>query len=284
MGRELPSGITNWLEDSPLCSRFSHAQIDTSGIPLNARLIGYMSAHTWNFPSNIISLLPSLQHIPLAGSGIDSFTWRPSSTGKYSLKHTIEALALPAPPAPWYQLVWNSLSIPRHRVILWLAVLNKLPTLDSQSMAYKHILNHCTLCLFSGESLNHIFFSCSFTAPIWSHLQNTCGFYTRSQWNDFIFWASHHWSSKSIANAINKLALSASLYHIWVERNSRIFQDISSNQNTVLLKITNSIRERLLPLSLKDGVAARRARQAWDLPSSFIRPPPRPPDEPPLQP
>ncbi|XP_059658744.1 uncharacterized protein LOC132305074 [Cornus florida] len=205
-------------------------------------------------------LLPSLNHLPPPGSGIDSFTCRPSLNGKYSLKHTIEALASPTPPAPWYQLVWNSLSIPRHWVILWLAVLNKLPTLDSNSMAYKHIPNHCTLCLSSGESLNHIFFSCSFTAPIWSYLQNACSFYTRSQWIDFIFWASRHWSSKSIANAINKLALSTSIYHIWAERNSRIFKDISSSQNSILFKITTSIRERLLPLSFKDGVAAQRVR------------------------
>ena len=46
----------------------------------------------------------------------------------------------------WHRLLWTSLYIPRHAIVSWMAILNKLPTLDRMISWGLVIDGNCKLC------------------------------------------------------------------------------------------------------------------------------------------
>lgn len=59
----------------------------------------------------------------------------------------------------WHSYVWNTLTIPKHRFILWLAAIDKLKTetrLDRMGIFATDCL--CPFCGLTPETVNHLFF------------------------------------------------------------------------------------------------------------------------------
>ncbi|XP_059629764.1 uncharacterized protein LOC132272680 [Cornus florida] len=133
----------------------------------------------------------------------------------------------------------------------------------------------CLLCQSADESHDHIFFFCTFTNPIWRFLQSKCRLHVvPNSWVDFINWVSHQWRGRNLENLINKLVLSTTVNQIWMERNERAFTNQRKSQNRVLNRSMELVKWRLLSISVKDSPSARRIVLDWDLPQSFIKPPP----------
>ncbi|XP_059669136.1 uncharacterized protein LOC132314275 [Cornus florida] len=198
----------------------------------------------WNFPPALlfaISELNSIQQpVPLRK---DKLIWTVSPSGSFSLKHTISHIMDHDTLVPWYNLVWHTVSIPRMKFNMWLAIQSRLPTLDSRAMV--HHGNTCVLCGIENESHSHLFFRCDFSAPLWKFIQARCRFYNYFlTWEDLILWISSQWKSNSSISILRKIPLSALVYHTWKERNNRIFRGNPSTQNRVLTK-TSSLSTRL---------------------------------------
>ncbi|XP_059636916.1 uncharacterized protein LOC132279015 [Cornus florida] len=209
---------------------------------------------------------------------VDSSVWAPSSTGSFSISHTIDWLSTQQQQKSWTHLIWNNFSIPRCKFSLWLAVQNRLPTLDHSCMRSFQGSRTCPLCNLVEESYNHLFFACSFTRPIWISLQHKGRFhFSPSSWTELVDGVSTRWSRRDLGSSVNKLLFSTTVNKIRLERNNWIFNNRKSSQMTVFREITALIREKLLTLSVKDSLLARRLKLDWDLPA-FIRPPPEPPD------
>ncbi|XP_059650448.1 uncharacterized protein LOC132296253 [Cornus florida] len=79
-------------------------------------------------------------------------------------------------------------------------------------------------------------------------------------------------------SSTSKLALAALVYNIWMERNRIIFQRKFQYQNTLLHQTLDIIRMKLISSAVTDSPSTRRVNEEWDLPSSIIRPPAKPPD------
>ena len=63
----------------------------------------------------------------------------------------------------WHRLVWNPFVVPKHAVITWLAILNRLPTVDRLKAWGIDKDGLCTLCKQEQESRDHLFFECSYS-------------------------------------------------------------------------------------------------------------------------
>ncbi|XP_059670944.1 uncharacterized protein LOC132316489 [Cornus florida] len=132
-----------------------------------------------------------------------------------------------------------------------------------------------------NESHNHLFFQCSFHSPIWTFIQARCGFHVRpSCWNELVAWASHHWkkNASDYRSSISRLAFAAFVYNVWCERNRRIFQRKRISSNSLLSRIIESVRLKLMADPPMDSPVNRSILTNWDIPWSILRPPPRPPD------
>ncbi|XP_059654741.1 uncharacterized protein LOC132301510 [Cornus florida] len=184
------------------------------------------------------------------------------------------------PTLPWTHLVWFKSSIPKHSFTLWVAIQQKLPTLDRRCTA--HINSTiCILCNAEPESYDHLFFSCSFVQPLWKFLQARCGFYIQPiSWTQLIAWASFHCRgiSDHHSNTVSKMTLASLVYNIWIERNMRIFKRNARSANSLLHITLEAIRSKILSSTISDTFIVNRVATEWELPESVIRPAKKPPD------
>ncbi|KAK4411703.1 putative ribonuclease H protein [Sesamum angolense] len=132
-----------WHQQGPLSIAFPRGP-EVTGWPLNSFLSRALQHGHWSWPnhndpdiSEIVSQLPLVhQNSP------DTIMWRHPS-GQFSVKSATELIQPPKDRVVWHGLLQGRYKIPRHNFILWLAILEKLSTLD------KHWISRGTMVVFS---------------------------------------------------------------------------------------------------------------------------------------
>ncbi|XP_048494355.1 uncharacterized protein LOC125494685 [Beta vulgaris subsp. vulgaris] len=119
----------------------------------------------------------------------------------------------------WDKLVWNRLSIPKHIMICWLAMHQRMRTSDLLVKLGVLEENKCMLCADGMESHNHLFFQCSYSSKclelvkVWLHLSSAQDLLQR-QW---------YFLQKSRRTGLQKKFIAAIfsglIYSIWWARN-----------------------------------------------------------------
>lgn len=139
-------------------------------------------------------------------------------------------------------IVWHKHYIPRYSFILWLAMHKRLPTSELLRAHSNHIHSYCPLCNSALETLEHLFFSCSYSSVVitavmavgnWSNvpvdLENLIGFIEQFQ-------------GRKMHLEILKLILATPLYKIWGSRNSKIHEGTLIPPHELTKDITNLIK------------------------------------------
>jgi hypothetical protein len=87
----------------------------------------------------------------------------------------------------WWKLMWFPLAIPKQAFILWLVMQDRLLTGDRLcKMGYKGNVQ-CVYCHNQIESMEHLFFECSFSYRIWKFLMKRCNVINPStKWGEII--------------------------------------------------------------------------------------------------
>ncbi|KAL0453172.1 UNVERIFIED_CONTAM: hypothetical protein Slati_1295300 [Sesamum latifolium] len=144
--------------------------------------------------------------------------------------------------------------IPRHRFILWLAILGKLATLDKPWL--HHLGSSCVLCSTDDlESHEHLFFSCPFASSCLCEVQRLVRFHwPYRNWVTAVHWASRRWRGKHVVNASFRALLASLVYHVWQERNARIFRRTSRTPLDIARVVVNEIRELIISKELPHTV------------------------------
>ncbi|XP_074278526.1 uncharacterized protein LOC141602112 [Silene latifolia] len=141
----------------------------------------------------------------------------------------------------WAPLVYDKGCHPKHSFIGMLAMQDKLPSIERLISRGIMLINRCSLCLRQCESISHLFFTCEFSAQVWGivaarlHLQGVI-FYLHATVNILL---------TARRNSLHNAGLLASIYYIWKERNSRIFQGIASSPEDLSSKIVCMVTRRL---------------------------------------
>ncbi|GAV72015.1 zf-RVT domain-containing protein, partial [Cephalotus follicularis] len=86
----------------------------------------------------------------------------------FSFKSAWEAIRAQHPEAPWAKIVWFPGAIPRHSFCMWLTFHKAHTTLDKLQRLGIVQSSQCPFNCGHNESLNQLFFECSFTKAIWS--------------------------------------------------------------------------------------------------------------------
>ncbi|XP_059645978.1 uncharacterized protein LOC132289645 [Cornus florida] len=162
----------------------------------------------------------------------------------------MEYFTLPSLVFAWDHLIWFKHYIPKHGCTVWLALKERLATLDTKPVMKKHYTNACYLCLAQEESVDHIFFKYQYSSKIWEFIQHAAGFYIKpDSWKDLIAWCATTWKQDHFTT--HKLLLSSAIYFIWQERNARVFRNKSSPTTKAIHLIKGYIRARFASLKLK---------------------------------
>lgn len=111
--------------------------------------------------------------------------------GKYSIQKMYLHLRQNANSVAWKRIVCNSKASPKSTLFMWLALQNRLATKERLLKWNMQIASDCVLCQSQLETLEHLFFECSFSAGIWRSVLNKLGVSRVIQsWQREIYWAA----------------------------------------------------------------------------------------------
>ena len=131
--------------------------------------------------------------------------------------------------------------------MLWLATQGRLRTFDRlQSTTIDDQI--CKLCNNLPESHDHLFFKCRFSSQVWHLIQDRAHKQWPSlPWNGLLEWTSHRYKdARTVNDLIGPLIFTASIYHVWQERNRRTFQSHARQVPNVVDDIFQQIRDLLM--------------------------------------
>ncbi|KAL0282460.1 UNVERIFIED_CONTAM: hypothetical protein Sradi_7260000 [Sesamum radiatum] len=135
----------NWILHYRLRKTTLWTFTGSTGLPLDALLSSVIQHGQWSWPAisdaefnEVSSQLP-----PIHPNSPDEITWRLNS-GKFTVQSAIELFQPHTNQVEWHGLLQGRYKIPRHSFILWLAIMEKLSTMDKAWLS--HGDNGCVFC------------------------------------------------------------------------------------------------------------------------------------------
>lgn len=103
------------------------------------------------------------------------------------------------------------------------------------------------LCNAAMETEDHLFLDCIFSTGIWKGLILKLGLVRNLQpsWDEEIIWCVQNFSGSDCISLVKRLVLNGFIYHIWQERNQRVFKATSNSQDQVSLLMVQDVRMKL---------------------------------------
>ena len=189
----------------------------------------------------------------------------------FTIKKVWNVIRSPSQRVPWAHLVWFRHHVPRHSFLLWLALRGRLATQD-RLLSYGLVSDiKCYLCLGNVEDHNHLFFECAFSRRVWTPIATMCDLSTSVYvWETLWPRLSSHIQGFSLLSTIRRLALGASLYYIWQERNSRKHGHTSCNERRIATAIIDTIRNKLNGASFPLNRENLHLTHLWLLPDTLL--------------
>ncbi|KAK9705546.1 hypothetical protein RND81_07G065300 [Saponaria officinalis] len=128
--------------------------------------------------------------------------------------------------------------VPSHAIITMMALQRKLPTVDAITRRGVIFVNRCVLCMNWQESHSHLFFKWSFSMEVWKSLINWMSMRGRScSLQQQLCWISRNRKSRHWKAIWFKCSFATAVYHLWNERNCRIFRGTSRTTSQLALFI-----------------------------------------------
>lgn len=177
----------------------------------------------------------------------DISLWRGKSGYKayFSTKETWLNLRPNCVQLKWTRGVWFSMATPRFAFIVWLAMQNRLSTMDRVVRWSQGVDVKCVLCKNDGESRDHLFFKCAYSAQLWRSLVS--GILGRSYsecWDAIVKKVSDGSLERKTLFCL-RYSFHAATYAIWRERN-RVKHGEKEMHINMLIKLTDKgIRNKL---------------------------------------
>lgn len=102
-----------------------------------------------------------------------------TGNGNYSITRRYLALAGPHDSLDTAELVWNSVALPKHRFLMWLAVQNRILTKERlMKMNIQVEDNCCVLCQVQVlETSRHVFVDCAYATSVTNEISQWSGIY-----------------------------------------------------------------------------------------------------------
>ncbi|XP_022878613.1 uncharacterized protein LOC111396409 [Olea europaea var. sylvestris] len=132
----------------------------------------------------------------------------------------------------WTREVWRSFITPKHAFILWLGAQSKL--LTKYRLPYLDIDKNCVFCERHLETGQHLFFQCSFASSIWMKIKVWTGI-RRSMTTipSALKWMKKEARGTSWQSKSKSIALASTVYHIWMARNRKVFEEPSPHVDSI---------------------------------------------------
>lgn len=162
------------------CSKFNRV----------ADMIHYGEWVVPNFVGNMASEIKECAQNTFIEGGRDEYACTLSVNGEYELKSTYNLLKISGGAVQWSRIVWFKNMIPKHSLIIWMAIRGGLKTLDR--LHSWGIVEHHKWVLYKWgrETEQHLFIGCRQTRAVWADSVRKAGYklYISNTWPDKINW------------------------------------------------------------------------------------------------
>ncbi|KAL0446228.1 UNVERIFIED_CONTAM: hypothetical protein Slati_1750700 [Sesamum latifolium] len=149
---------------------------------------------------------------------------------------------------PWQEAIWQAFIPPKYSFVLWLGLRGRLATRDR--LSFLHEEEACSLCINRGESVGHLFFECSFSDFVWSHIRHWVGISRRmSTLLSAVKWLKKEKTGSPVQNKARRIALACTVHSLWRHRNKVIFEGKAPCPDGLVISIKISVYRLLLTLS-----------------------------------
>lgn len=154
--------------------------------------------------------------------------WLPSKNVQFNLSSAWEHIRSKHTEVKWSTIIWGSKCAPKISICSLLAISNRLNTKDRVSRWNNNINRLCVLCSNHTEDRDHLFSKCSYSKQLLEEIMQKLRIslgnaYDFNQILETMYQINH--SNKLHRHIIN-IAFTSLIWHIWCERNSRIFKGI----------------------------------------------------------
>lgn len=157
------------------------------------------------------------------------------------------------PKVEWSGMIWFKGNIRKHSCCSWLAIQKGLKT---KSLLHSRGIISAEACSFCGhtqEDEEHLFIHCSFSSHIWERIAVKFGVgHPRKptiveQMKEFLAACDH---SKEGNSTLASLCFPAFIWHVWRERNNRIFNFCNKPWEAILNEVLNEVRAKAIFLNM----------------------------------
>lgn len=275
-GKTTSLWFDNWHPLGPLCNIVSRKDIVSSGLKFKSVVSDVFIDGVWMWPMDLFlkygSVLSSFFPVLVSGMG-DKVKWRDNHGRFKDFDDTVvwEDFCATKNEVQWSKLVWFSQNIPRYAFILWLAVNERLNTQDRLEKWKIENFQFCAFCKDVKDSHCHLFTEYSYAKQVWEGFKGLANMDSvidgicsgNLDLKGLIDKLVNRPISKSIWSVIQRLVLAATVYHLWQERNFRLFQKKYRAALVLIQRIIEVVRLRLLGLKINCSVQSKLASDIW---------------------
>ncbi|GKB08349.1 hypothetical protein Tco_0836633 [Tanacetum coccineum] len=116
------------------------------------------------------------------------------------------------------------------------------------------------------DSHDHLFFNCPYASNIWHMISSKGNMLSGMQsLSNVVRLMETRPKRSNIWQVVDKLIISSTVYHIWNERNKRIFQNCKRTVEEIVMIITRNIEEMLMSLRVKKSKVVDKAAEETDI-------------------
>lgn len=176
--------------------------------------------------------------------------WKPKDNRPYSIGKAYKAIKNQGEKILWDRIAWNRLSLPKHRIILWLAIQSRLQTRDRLIRFGYCTTDTCLLCDNHAEQPSLLFFRCHYSSACWNEVLTWLG--VKKRWDNFenfICWMRKRSPTSRVRKAILYTAAAAVVYGVWHARNQALWHNAVPTIDNTVKEIQVVIKSRVKLLS-----------------------------------
>ncbi|XP_074293674.1 uncharacterized protein LOC141620796 [Silene latifolia] len=163
---------------------------------------------------------------------------------KFSVKKAYDSLRCSHPVLAVYKAIHRTTILPRHKIILMLAIQRKLATQDLLITRGITIVNRCYLCKAAAECADHLFFSCPYAAGLLTLLQQWIQI--PSSITSLYSLLTLHSRGQGSKQPLISCGIGSLVYAVWAERNARAFRDQERSVQAVFSELKFTVTALLV--------------------------------------
>ncbi|XP_056690588.1 uncharacterized protein [Spinacia oleracea] len=171
---------------------------------------------------------------------------------KYSVKLVYNKLIDAKPMVHWDKMVWNRLTVPKHRFISWLAIQHRLQTTAKMARIGVSSTSDCLLCGQAPEDHEHLFFKCPYSSRCLTDLKNWLGIQSSFTTSQRGVRQLSNSSNSKFRKSVMYASMVALTYLIWRSRNSSFWDKSFPTVLNVMTVLKQTVKSRVMAVMPKN--------------------------------